>query len=80
MAVIYGSMYLVLTTFSMVFTTYYNESIGISSLNYISLAIGFTIGGQVGGRSVDRIYRHLKNKNGGVGRPECESRASLYHR
>lgn len=59
-----------LTTFSDIFVRQYDESIGISSLNYISLAVGFTLGGQVGGRLTDRFYRQLKEKHGGKGRPE----------
>lgn len=64
----YGTMYLLLTTYNSVFVDIYNESVGIASLNYISLAIGFTIGGQAG-RIVDLIYRRLRAKNGGKGLP-----------
>lgn len=63
-------MYLLLTTFNSVFQEAYNESVGIASLNYISLGLGFTLGGQIGGRGVDMIYKRFKAKNGGVGRPE----------
>jgi hypothetical protein len=35
----------------------------------VSLAIGFTLGGQIGGRAVDRIYHRLKKRNGGEGKP-----------
>lgn len=70
MMIMYGTMYLVLTTFESVFRTVYNESVGIASLNYISLAIGFTVGGQIGGRMIDRFYKKLRDKNGGKGIPE----------
>ncbi len=59
LAIIYGCMYILLTVFPQVFGEIYNEEPGIASLNYISLAIGFTIGGQVGGRVVDYSYRKL---------------------
>jgi multidrug resistance protein len=70
MMVMYGTMYLLLTTFESVFRNTYDESVGIASLNYISLAIGFTLGGQIGGRLIDRFYKALRAKNNGVGRPE----------
>ena len=70
MAVMYGCMYLLLTVFPVTFSEIYNERPGIASLNYISLAFGFTFGGQLGGPMIDRIYRKLRQKNGGVGRPE----------
>lgn len=70
MMIMYGTMYLVLTTFESVFRTVYNESVGIASLNYISLALGFTVGGQIGGRMIDRFYKKLREKNDGKGIPE----------
>lgn len=70
MMIMYGTMYLVLTTFESVFRTVYNESTGIASLNYISLALGFTCGGQIGGRMIDRYYKKLREQNGGKGIPE----------
>jgi len=71
-AYVYGIMYLVLATFPRLFTSpqYYNESIGISGLNYISLGLGFFLGAQIGARLNDAFYRRLKAKNGGVGRSE----------
>lgn len=71
MAIIYGCMYILLTTFPQVFGDIYHETTGIASLNYISLAIGFTIGGQVGGRVVDYSYRTLRARQAdGKGQPE----------
>lgn len=43
-AYLYGVMYLMLSTFPMVFEQVYNMSIGIASLNYLSLCLGFMIG------------------------------------
>lgn len=70
LSAIYGTIYLLLTSINLVFTTVYGENAFIASLNYISLGIGMTIAGQAGGLLVDRIYRRLKAKNGGVGQPE----------
>ncbi|KAF7596684.1 hypothetical protein BBP40_000607 [Aspergillus hancockii] len=69
MAFIYGLMYLVLSTFPTLWTGPYNESIGIGSLNYIALGVGFWGGSQICAVLNDRIYRQLKQKNG-IGKPE----------
>ncbi|TVY46190.1 Efflux pump [Lachnellula occidentalis] len=70
MAYLYGLMYLVLSTFPTLWETEYHESIGIGGLNYISLGVGFFIGTQVCAPLQDRIYRALKKRNNGVGKPE----------
>jgi multidrug resistance protein len=70
MAYLYGLMYLVLSTFPMLWTGAYGESIGISGLNYISLGVGFFLGTQICAPLQDRIYRTLKARNNGVGKPE----------
>jgi multidrug resistance protein len=70
MAYLYGLMYLVLSTFPKLWEEEYNETIGIGGLNYISLGIGFFLGTQICAPLQDRIYRALKARNGGVGRPE----------
>ncbi len=89
MAYIYGLLYLVLSTFHVLWATRYKEvkalhlrylavgkalsiifqSIGIGSLNYISIALGLTVGTQVLSIN-DRIYCTLKKRNNGVGKPE----------
>ncbi|KAJ5219653.1 MFS multidrug transporter [Penicillium chermesinum] len=72
MAYIYGTMYLVLSSFPTLWTSpkYYNESPGIGSLNYLSLALGLWTGTQVTAPLNDRVYRALMARNNGVGRPE----------
>lgn len=72
MAYVYGIMYLVLSTFPVLWTSpaYYNESTGIGGLNYISLGLGFWLGSQICAPLNDRTYRRLKARNNGVGRPE----------
>ncbi|KAE8354732.1 major facilitator superfamily domain-containing protein [Aspergillus coremiiformis] len=69
-AYIYGLMYLVLSTFPTLWTHIYNESIGIGSVNYIALGIGYWSGSQICAALNDRIYQTLKRKNNGIGRPE----------
>jgi multidrug resistance protein len=70
MAYTYGIMYLVLSTFPTLWADVYHESIGIGGLNYISLGVGLFIGTQVCAPLQDRIYRALKKRNNGVGKPE----------
>ncbi|KAL8832741.1 MAG: hypothetical protein Q9191_000078 [Dirinaria sp. TL-2023a] len=70
MAYLYGLMYLVLSTFPVLWTERYHESIGIGGLNYISLALGFFLGTQICAPLNDKIYRRLKHRNDGIGKPE----------
>ena len=72
MAYVYGLMYLMLATFPSLWTSpqYYDESVGIGGLNYIALGLGFWLGAQICAPINDRIYRHLKRRNGDIGRPE----------
>ncbi|KIO33904.1 hypothetical protein M407DRAFT_60350, partial [Tulasnella calospora MUT 4182] len=69
-ALMYGTMYLTLTTFAALWTQEYHYSVGIAGLHYIALGIGFTAGSQFGARGLDIIYKRLKARNGGVGTPE----------
>ncbi|CAG8961645.1 hypothetical protein HYFRA_00006182 [Hymenoscyphus fraxineus] len=70
MAYLYGLTYLVLSTFPVLWTEHYHEPIGTGSLNYISLGLGFFLGSQGAAYFQDKIYKALKNRNNGVGKPE----------
>ncbi|KAK2627727.1 hypothetical protein QTJ16_002373 [Diplocarpon rosae] len=70
MAYLYGITYLVLSTFPGLWENEYDESVGIGGLNYISLGVGFFIGTQISAPCQDRIYRALKKRSNGVGKPE----------
>ncbi|KAI9733423.1 MAG: hypothetical protein M1834_003507 [Cirrosporium novae-zelandiae] len=70
MAYTYGIMYLVLSTFPTLWTVHYHESTGIGGLNYISLGLGFFLGAQICAHVNDIIYRRLKQRYNGIGRPE----------
>jgi hypothetical protein len=63
-------MYLVLTTYPTVWESVYHQSVGIGGLNYLSLGIGFFIGAQTVARMNDYLYRRLKARNDGIGKPE----------
>ncbi|QVM10791.1 hypothetical protein D8B26_005444 [Coccidioides posadasii str. Silveira] len=54
-AYLYGLMYLVLATFPLVWEQAYKFSLGIASLHYISLGIGFVIGLQICAPLNDRV-------------------------
>ncbi|KAJ7887076.1 MFS general substrate transporter [Mycena olivaceomarginata] len=62
MAVLYGVLYLSLTTFV--------KDLGIAGIHYLAIALGSTVGGQLGARILTRVYLYLKAKNGGIGVPE----------
>jgi len=70
MAYIYGLMYLMLSTFPPLWERQYGQSVGIASLNFISMGLGFFLGTQTCAPLTDLIYRRLKKKNNGVGKPE----------
>ena len=70
MAYIYGLMYLMLSTFPMLWEIRYHESTGIGSLNFISMGLGFFLGTQIAAPINDALYRRMKKRNNGVGKPE----------
>jgi multidrug resistance protein len=70
MAYLYGLMYLMLSTFPRLWNDIYGMSVGIGSLNFISMAIGFFLGTQITAPLNDALYRRLKKGNNGVGKPE----------
>ena len=65
-----------LTTLPGIFEGVYKEKIGIAGLNYIALGLGLTGVSQINAQLIDVIYKYLRAKNGGVGKPEYRLRAS----
>ncbi|KAF1949636.1 MFS multidrug transporter-like protein [Byssothecium circinans] len=59
-AYLYGVMYLVLSTFPLVWEKEYDMDTGIASLNYLSLCLGFMIGLQISHPVMDKLYARLK--------------------
>ena len=70
MGYLFGITYLMLATFPVIWTQVYHESQSIGGLNYLSIAIGSFVGLFLNLKLVDRIYKALKAKNNGIGRPE----------
>jgi MFS family permease len=66
----YGILYLVLSTYSSLYTTQYHEAIFISSLHYIAIVIGEIAGAQVAGSWMDIVFRRLKSRYKGRETPE----------
>ena len=67
-----------LTTIPSMFQGVYQQPAGIAGLHYIALGIGLLGASQISARTMDKIYVHLKSKNGGVGKPEFRLRSSLF--
>ncbi|KAH7379731.1 major facilitator superfamily transporter [Cadophora sp. MPI-SDFR-AT-0126] len=59
-----------LTTFSTMWQEEYGQSKTKSSLNYIAIALGSTVGSQVTGPLIDIVWAHLRKKNNGATAPE----------
>ncbi|KAG1744785.1 major facilitator superfamily domain-containing protein [Suillus lakei] len=70
MSYLYGIHYLFLTSIPSIFQGIYQQPVGIAGLHYIALGIGLLGSSQLNGKTLDKIYTHFKNKNGGVGKPE----------
>lgn len=59
----YGITYVVLSTFSDLWTQKYGHSVEISGLHYIALALGELVGSQVGGGILDYFYNKAKTQD-----------------
>lgn len=70
LSVLFGYLYLFLTTFPMVFQEQYQFSVGISGLTYIGLGIGSFTGLIIAGKSSDIFYRRLTAQNNDSSKPE----------
>lgn len=62
MAVLYGTMFLFLYIYPIIWTEQYGQSAKTSSLNYISFAIGLIAGVNFAGRLSDALYTRLRNR------------------
>lgn len=69
-AFIYGTTYLIFSTFPTMWEQHYEEKKDIASLHFIAPGIGYFIGIQIAFFSADRVYLALKRRNNEEGRPE----------
>ncbi|KAF3043584.1 linoleoyl-CoA desaturase activity protein [Didymella keratinophila] len=61
---------LMLSTYATLWIDRYGQSELISSLHYISIALGSTIAGQIGAHIMDWLYKYLSTRAGRSGTPE----------
>ena len=59
-----------ITTIPGIFEGIYHEEVGLAGLNYLALGVGLTGASQINARLLDYLYRTLKERNGGAGKPE----------
>ena len=65
-AVLFGSYYLFLTTLPSVFEDRYGQRIGIASLHYLALFLGFAASALASGKALDLLYRRLTTRYGPI--------------
>ncbi|KAL0070749.1 hypothetical protein AAF712_001970 [Marasmius tenuissimus] len=70
MTFLYGLVYLVLTTIPDITLVLRQESLGVSGLHYIAHCIGAVGAAYFSMRTLDPLYRYLKTRHDGQGRPE----------
>ncbi|KAF8575740.1 MFS general substrate transporter [Ramaria rubella] len=70
MALIYGYLYLMFTTFPDLFSGIYGWGPGVSGLAYLGPGIGFMIATVIGAKLLSKVYDKLCARNGGRGKPE----------
>lgn len=68
----YGLLYLVLATYSSLWTNRYHDSVSSSGLHYLAMCFGEVIGSQVGGFLMDRIYHLLSKRSASEDQEQAE--------
>ncbi|KAL2816534.1 major facilitator superfamily domain-containing protein [Aspergillus granulosus] len=66
----YGVLYIVLSTFSDLWTKYYGQSVEISGLHYIACALGEILGSQICATIMDRLYYRMTARTDRTHSPE----------
>jgi len=77
MAVVYGYLYLLFTTFPRVFEGQYGFSIDSVGLTYLGTGVGAFLGVVLCGALSDRLVKRLTARNGGNPKPEYRLPASM---
>lgn len=76
--VVYGLLYLLITTLTTVFVSIYGWTIGVSGLSYIGLGIGFMLGVVIIGSTSDRIMAKHTKRNNNVPIPEIRLNVCVF--
>ncbi|KAH7412083.1 major facilitator superfamily domain-containing protein [Phaeosphaeria sp. MPI-PUGE-AT-0046c] len=66
----FGVYCIILSSYATLWIEKYHQTKLISSVHYISIALGTTLAGQIGSQVLDRTYRAMSKRNGGSGTPE----------
>ena len=69
-AVVFGYLYLFVTTFPTVYHEQYGFSTGLTGLTYLGIGVGTLSGLVITGKTMDPLYRRLTAKNHGESKPE----------
>lgn len=69
-AMLFGELYLYITTFPSVFQNEYHFSTSVSGLAYLGLGVGSILGLVIAGKTSDMFYQKLTSKNNGITAPE----------
>ncbi|KAJ3095880.1 hypothetical protein HK100_005707, partial [Physocladia obscura] len=69
-AFVYGVLYIVLTTFSALYTSKYGEATQISTLHYFSLGLGFLIANRFSGTMLDSMSMYMQKRYNTSHKPE----------
>lgn len=59
----YGTLYIVLSSFSTLWTSYYGEPVSTSGLHYIACALGELVGAQAAGPLMDALYHYMVDRS-----------------
>ncbi|KAI6782008.1 putative transporter -like protein [Emericellopsis cladophorae] len=78
MAVLYGYLYMLFTTFPSLFMYEYGFSEGNIGLTYLGIGIGSAIGLFINANVSDRVAIHMKTMRGGVHQPEYRLPPAMY--
>lgn len=73
----YGTLYLLLSTLSTLYTTQYAQPPFTSTLHYLAISLGEILGALIGGPLIDAIHYHLKRTHNSVLQPESRAPAML---
>ncbi|KAF9525091.1 multidrug resistance protein 4 [Crepidotus variabilis] len=78
MAFIFGTLFLLFSTFPTIFSDDYGFQSGVGGLAYLGLGVGFVCATAFGAKVAALVYSRLSAKNGGIGKPEFRIPALIF--